>query len=144
MNLTLTLHCSGRDAFGCTAAMSTGLEYGKPDDALDALRESGRRSGWKPRPIQHGNASVLEVFCSSCERRLQEKAAREQQAQWGVEDHCQAVVDILSLVGVTVSLQDVRSWADEERDLAEEWAGLEYLSASDNDVTRVAKPDFLP
>lgn len=53
------------------------------------------------------------------------------------------LVDLLSLVGVTVTEDDVAGWHPAQRNEAQTWAILTHLSASDNDVRVPAKPDFL-
>lgn len=54
------------------------------------------------------------------------------------------VVDLLSLVGVTVSEQQAEGWTDDQRQLAARWAWDVHLSASDNDDVEVPpRPAFL-
>lgn len=51
--------------------------------------------------------------------------------------------DMLSLVGVNVSSEIIATWSPQQRHVAEKWASLSYLAASDNDVEVPKQPDFL-
>jgi hypothetical protein len=53
------------------------------------------------------------------------------------------IVDILSLVSVTATPEQVDSWTEEQREAATDWAASTHLSASDNDVEVPPKPAFL-
>ncbi len=56
----------------------------------------------------------------------------------------QVLADLLSLVSVTVSPDQVATWTPEQREQAAEWASLVHLSASDNDDVKVPpRPAFL-
>jgi hypothetical protein len=57
----------------------------------------------------------------------------------------QLLVDVLSLIGVTVSMGKMATWTHNQRVDAYDWAIREHLAASDNnDVARVERPAFLP
>jgi hypothetical protein len=77
------------------------------------------------------------------ERALALAAQDAQDARWTEQDHINAVMDILALVNITVSPRTVEAWTTDQRNLAEEWAGLLHLKASDNNVTVPPKPEFL-
>jgi hypothetical protein len=51
--------------------------------------------------------------------------------------------DLLSLVGVSVSLEAIFDWTADERNAAAEWAAAEHLNAADNDVARLPRPQHL-
>jgi hypothetical protein len=53
------------------------------------------------------------------------------------------LADLLSLVGVSCDPQVIERWTDEQRKQAAQWAAAEHLNASDNDVDRLPKPEFL-
>lgn len=53
------------------------------------------------------------------------------------------LVDILSLVDVTVTEEEVSTWTDLQCLLAENWASKYYLRASDNLVKVPNRPKFL-
>jgi hypothetical protein len=53
------------------------------------------------------------------------------------------LVDLLSLVQVTVTEADVLEWTQAQRDQAAHWATAVHLYASDNDVEVPEQPDFL-
>jgi hypothetical protein len=55
----------------------------------------------------------------------------------------QALSDLLLLVGVTVTPEQLANWTPEQREQAVEWAGLVHLDASDNDVDVPERPAFL-
>jgi hypothetical protein len=55
----------------------------------------------------------------------------------------QALSDLLLLVGVTVTPEQLAAWTPEQREQAAEWAGLVHLDASDNDVDVPERPAFL-
>jgi hypothetical protein len=55
----------------------------------------------------------------------------------------QALSDLLLLVGVTVTPEQLASWTPGQREQAAQWAGLVHLSASDNDVDVPERPAFL-
>lgn len=53
------------------------------------------------------------------------------------------LVDLLSVVGVSVTEERAGSWTQAQRREAEQWASATHLSASDNDVTVPERPAFL-
>lgn len=56
-----------------------------------------------------------------------------------------AIVDLLGLVSISVTPEQVSEWTDEQRDQVCKWAGAVYTGASDNDnIVVPPKPDFLP
>lgn len=55
----------------------------------------------------------------------------------------EVLVNLLSLVGVTVSPSVVASWTASQQRQARKWAGATHLSASDNDVVVPERPAFL-
>lgn len=56
----------------------------------------------------------------------------------------QGLVDMLSLVCVTVPPERPAQWTQEQREQALNWAVAVHLDASDNDVTVPPRPEFLP
>lgn len=69
MILTITLHCDGRDSYGCTAAISTGLT------SADSLGRLATQSGWHTRPVGTAAGDRVHAYCSSCNERLLTLAA---------------------------------------------------------------------
>ena len=133
MILTVTLHCSGQQDYGCTSALSVG--YHEAGHWGASLIRHAINTGWTtvaPGDIPSGEPS--HAFCASC-------AARRSN---GTTSRHQPLVDLLSLVCVTVTEDEVAAWTPTMRMQAEQWAGLEHLSASDNPVRRAPKPEFLP
>jgi hypothetical protein len=55
----------------------------------------------------------------------------------------QVLSDLLLLVNVTVTPEQLASWTREQREQAANWAGLVHLDASDNDVGVPERPAFL-
>jgi hypothetical protein len=55
----------------------------------------------------------------------------------------QVLSDLLLLVGVTVTPEQLAAWTPEQREQAAQWAGLVHLDASDNDVDVPERPTFL-
>lgn len=53
-------------------------------------------------------------------------------------------VDLLSLVGVIVDFDTAAAWTHKQRIDAGTWAALEHLAASDNNVVRMERPEWLP
>lgn len=93
-----------------------------------------------PPEVARGKIPYPAAQDDNPERQL---ALAAQGARWTEQDHVNAVMDILSLVNITVSPRQVEAWTTDQRNLAEEWAGLLHLQASDNDVTVPPKPEFL-
>jgi hypothetical protein len=61
----------------------------------------------------------------------------------GIVHGADELIDLLSLVGVTVTPADVDRWTADQREAARDWAAREHLHASDNPVERVPRPQFL-
>lgn len=142
MILTITLHCSGRDPYDCTAAITTG--YTQPEHGAWKGRLFGlaQESGWSARPVAHSTGSnIQEAFCPTCTERLLDLAA-------GItctNPQLDTLRDILLLVNVAVPEGQMAAWTRAQRREAEEWASLEHLAASDNvGIRRRPKPAFLP
>ena len=55
----------------------------------------------------------------------------------------QVLSDLLLLVNVTVTPEQLAAWTPEQREQAANWAGLVHLDASDNDVDVPERPAFL-
>jgi hypothetical protein len=65
-------------------------------------------------------------------------------AEWMRERDPRILADLLSLVCVTVTPEQVASWSSEQYDRAERWAGATHLAASDNDdVVVPPRPEFI-
>lgn len=62
---------------------------------------------------------------------------------YAYDDELTPFVDILGLVGITVSVDTVRNWSPLQRMQAEDWAAKTHLAASDNDVDVPSQPEFL-
>ena len=112
---------------------------------LEVLRETADE-------IEAGHADVLaadtrtcahpgdqEHDHAMCQEVLGEEWADEQPADVPHE----VLVDLLGLVGVHRSADEVAEWSKDQRRQAEHWASATHLSASDNDVQVPARPDFL-
>ncbi len=56
----------------------------------------------------------------------------------------EVLIDLLGLVCVTVTEQQVAEWTHEQREQAANWAAAVHLAASDNDVPISPRPEFLP
>jgi len=54
------------------------------------------------------------------------------------------LVDLLGLVGLTVTAEEVAEWSLVRRVQAEVWACATHAKASDNIVRRLPRPDWLP
>ncbi len=52
--------------------------------------------------------------------------------------------EMLDMVDCKVSLREILSWTDEQREQAETWAAKVHLRASDNIVRVPTRPRFLP
>lgn len=57
------------------------------------------------------------------------------------DDH-KVTQDILTLVGLAVTLKEIKSWSNEKRLKIEKWAGACHLRASDNIIRIPPKPRF--
>lgn len=55
-----------------------------------------------------------------------------------------ALVALLSLVSITMTVQEIDLLTDEEKQQAHFWASCLHLAASDNNVDVPPKPEFLP
>ncbi len=60
-----------------------------------------------------------------------------------IAERGQALSDLLGLVGINATPQEVTSWAAVSRHRAEKWAVREHLYANDNLVKRLRRPVFL-
>ena len=140
MILTITLHCSGRDPYGGTAAISTG--YTRPEYGAwaDRLTHSAQESGWTQRPIERADGGEEHAaFCPACTDRLLDLAAGVTRTHPGLD----TLRDLLLLVNVVRTPEELAAWTPDQRALAERWAAPEHLNARDNAVARLPRPGFL-
>jgi hypothetical protein len=138
MNLTITLHCGGREPYACISEITTAYT----EDWVTRVQSSGQAGGWTWRPIATQEGEKTEAYCQACTARLLDMAAAHFA---GIEASAHnAVRDILLLVGIHLGLDVIAGWTDQQRAQAEDWASREHLSASDNPIHRVPKPEFLP
>jgi hypothetical protein len=79
MILTITLHCDGRLAYGCTAATSAAIG----DNASKRLSAHAISAGWRLRPVGTPTGDETHAYCPACAERLLTLAAET----FGVHEH---------------------------------------------------------
>ena len=139
MILTITLHCSGRDAYSCEDQITADCT---PDGHwATRIRALAQHAGWTGQAIRGRNDPSPDspAFCSVCTDALLDLATGVTRTNKELD----ILRDILLLVGLSFTPEEIATWTPEQRQQAERWAAAEHLYASDNPVKRLPRPSFL-
>lgn len=132
MIISAHLHCDGRRNYDCINQVSTQyIGHALPADILTHLTDAASCQNWTLGPVETSQGERTQAWCPACNQRR-------------VQFDDQVLCDLLLLVNIAVTPATVASWTSDQREQASEWAAREHLSASDNPVRRIHKPEFLP
>lgn len=140
MIISVHLHCDGRRRYDCINIVYSQYVHttdALPGDALTALSDTARRHDWTLRAVGTDTWDRIQAWCPSCYMRLLHDTANDIATAGQLRD-------LLLCVNIHAPLDMIHTWDAAQRQQAHDWATREHLNASDNDIARTPKPEFLP